>query len=212
MQKMTSLGKQKRLIEGGQGPRIKGIRAWNDRDGWSIKWRLEQVRHEGYPTRGRRGKPLNPLTEKGPHFQVDVNDRETAKKGGTERHVSTKLSHAYQTRRRKRTGRRALSGPREAYGWGKSLGPCHDRRRERERHDLSTRATASILRRQLFSSKFPVPIKTPKILSLEDGQSWATGSEQPHQRINQRPFELEPEAFSNRAYVSNAATMASSNV
>ena len=133
-------------------------------------------------------------------------------KGGTERHVSTKLSHAYQIRRRKRTGRRALSGPREAYGWGKSLGPCHDRRRERERHDLSTRATAPILRRQLFSSRFPVPIKTPKILSLEDDQSWATGSEQPHQRINQRPFELEPEAFSNRAYVSNAATMASSNV
>ena len=82
MQKMTSLGKQKRLIEGGQDPRIKGIRTWNDRDGRSIKWRLEPVRHEGYPTGGRRGKPLNPLTEKGPHFQVDVNDKKTAKKGG----------------------------------------------------------------------------------------------------------------------------------
>ena len=142
-----AVDKQKRLKEGGQDPRIKGIRAWNDRDGWSIKWRLEPVRHEGYPTGGRRGKPLIHWLRRDNTFRLTSTTGKPSKRGDwTTREHETKWRLPDQKKEKDR--QESSFGTQGGIWMSEPLGPCHDRRRERERHDLSTRATASILRRQ----------------------------------------------------------------
>ena len=127
MQKMTSLGKQKRLIEGGQDPRIKGIRTWNDRDGRSIKWRLEPVRHEGYPTRGRRGKPLIHWLRRDHTFRLTSTTGKPSKRGDwTTREHETKWRLPDQKKEKDR--QESSFGTQGGIWMSEPLGPCHDRK------------------------------------------------------------------------------------
>jgi len=64
--------------------------------------------------------------------------------------------------------------------------------KERDRQDFSTLSTAAIGGRQLSSSRFPTPIKTPRALILTEFQSKTTGgSTRPDQLRSQRPLDFD---------------------